>query len=159
MILLVAGVLGLGLLAYRKFFPGDETLIRRVLDEVAVTASVSFDEKPLTRLTKAARLASHFAPNLVLKIAASGLDDRTVEGQEELTQLIVSARSALSEMKVEFFDSQVEVVEGTATVHTTAFARASGQGDPIAQVVKMVFTKADGAWKIQRVETVRDLRR
>lgn len=158
-ILVVAIVLaGLGFLLYRKLFPTDETLIRRMLDTVAATASVSPDEKPLTRLSRAAQLAAQFAGTVTMNVDISGLQGRTIQTHEELAQLIAGARANVSDAKVEFIDANITINNDHAQVHTTAFIRISGQGDPTVQELNMGLVKPDGRWRIERVETVRTLK-
>lgn len=158
-LLLVCAVLGgLGALLYRKLFPSDETLVRRLLDVVAAAASVTPDEKPITRLGKAAQLAGQFADTVVLNIDLAGLQGRTIQGRDELIQLVAGARANLTETTVEFLDANVTVEGDRAQVHTTAFARISGQSDPTVQELKMGLAKTDGRWRIDRVETVRTLK-
>jgi len=152
-------VLALGVWIYQVFFPGDEKLIRKLLAQVAETATVKPNENPIFKLAGGTKLVGFFGPNAVLKVEVSGADLRSIRGRDELLQAITAARAGLQEARIELQEIQVNVDPGheSATAQLVASARINGGDDLLVQELKMRFNKVDGRWKIAQVETVKGL--
>ena len=158
--LLLMVVAGVGLWVGFKFFPGDETVMRRNLGKLAKVASFSPNEAPLTRLGNAKELANFFSRDVRIDLNIRGWHDQSIEGREQLFELGMGARSAGPGAKVELLDPVIDFPgsRDAATVGVTLKVQVSGEPDLIVQELRLTMKKLSGEWLIQRVETVRTLR-
>ena len=155
--LLAIGIALLGVWGWRVFFPNDEKLIHKLLDQVAETASFRANDNPLVKLGGASKLAGFFTEDAVIHLDVPGVDLRTISGRDELIQTAAAARATVQGIKVELMDIQLGVdAEGqTATAHLTAVGKVSGSSDPLVQELRMQLRKIDGKWRIAQVDPVR----
>lgn len=159
-ILAFVAVAALGLWGWFKFFPSDDTVIRRNLEKVARLASFNANEASLTRLGNARELANFFTLDARIEINMRGWHDQHIEGRDQLFEMGMAARSTGPGAKVELIDPVVEIpgTRDSAMVGLTLKAQISGQTDLIVQELRLTMKKLSGHWLIQRVETVRTLR-
>jgi SnoaL-like domain len=157
--LFLLGVLAAVFWGYRTFFPGDETKIRRLLEKIAALASFPPQEPAVTRLSKANRLSDCFAPDVSIQLDLMGFDPVTINGRDELLQLILAARSTLSSATVQFLDIHVKVEPDrqSATALLVAKGRITGERDFIAPEFKVRLRKMDKRWLITHAESSRSL--
>jgi hypothetical protein len=156
-ILLLTLVLGIGLLAWRFFFPGPERVIRKRMDEIAKLASFQANEGPLARVANVQKLTSFFSGDVEVMLDVRGNQAQTFSGRATLLQAAMGVRTALSSLTVEFLDVNVAVDPDkmSAVVHLTAKGKVPG--DMQVQELKMILKKIDGDWLITRIETVKTL--
>ena len=159
-ILAVVAVAGLGLWVWFRFFPGDDTVIRRNLEMVAKLASFNPNEAPLTRLGNARALADFFTLDVRIDINIQGFREERIEGREQLFETGMAARSTGPGAKVELLDPVIDFPGSreAAVVSLTLKAQISGQSDLVVQELRLTMKKLSGDWLIQRVETVKTLR-
>jgi ketosteroid isomerase-like protein len=154
---IVAAVV-IGVWAYRMLFPGDEKLIRKLVDAAADAASVKANDNPLFRLAGANRLASYCTPDVILKVEISGVDVRTINGHDDLLQAAIAARAGWQQAKIQLNELTISVAPDRRSAKAQAVISAFlNGGDPLAQELDVRFKKIDGDWKIAQVETVKAL--
>lgn len=146
-----------GIWIWRLLFPSDEVRIRRLLDDVAQTASLKSKTNPLIRIGGANKLAGFFTEDATIEVEGGGFDSRTIHGREELVQVATAARASIDEVLVRFLDVQVSVdPDGqTAGAHLTALANVTGITDAFVQETRMRLVRVDNRWLISRVEPVK----
>ena len=162
LLLIALGVLSFaGFWTYEKLFPGDETIIRRSLDELADAVSFGSGEKPLSRLANASSVANFFTADVVIKVSGVSGEGGEIKGREQIQQLALAVRGEGQSLKVQFLSPEVTVdrAAGTSVVQLTVRAQTGGEAEPFLQLLKMDWRKVEGKWLISRVTTVEILRR
>ena len=154
-LLAAAAVLG-----WRYLFPNPEHVIRRELGQLARAASITPNEAPLAKLSKAQKVVSFFADDAQISVDIPGRSVLTFSGQEDLRQAALGARSMLNSLRVDFVDIVVTVAPDklSAVAHLTATASLPGEKIPEVQELEVHFNKMDHDWLIQRVDFVKTLR-
>jgi hypothetical protein len=144
---------------YQRFFPNDEKLIRRRLDNLARIACVPEGPTPAGSLAAGDRLRDFLTSNVVLDLDLLGDGRHRLAGRQEIIQAAVAIRNSLGGLKVEFLDVQValDAEHQNATVELTLRATQPGRRDIFAQEVKVHLMKEDQQWRIDKAETVRTL--
>ena len=157
---LILALLALGFWAWRFFFPSPERIIRKNLSAVARLASFAPNEGALAKLSNTQKLTGFCTGDIEIAIDVPGRLPRTLSGRDALTQAIMSARSTLSALKIEFLDIQIAVGgdRESAVARLTAKADLPGEKVPEVQELKVTFQKVGRDWLIHRVETVKTLR-
>jgi hypothetical protein len=153
---LVAG----GCWAWKIFFPGPESLVRKRLAALAETASIPANEASLAHLAKAEKLLSFFTPDAEVKVEAAGRGPQSLSGADDLRQAALAARAALGGLKVEFLDLTVQVrPDGrSAVAHFTGRAQLPGERMPEVQELKATLTLSEsGSWLIKELQTISTL--
>jgi hypothetical protein len=142
-------------------FPGDERLIRRLITQVAETASIKPDEHPLVKLAAANKLGNFFSEHAVINYDAVGLDSRTINGREELIQIAAAARANLQDANIRLLDVYVQIDpdKRSATANVVASATINGSKEPLIQEFKITLKKFDRDWLITRADSVKTLDR
>jgi len=140
-------------------FPSPEKVIRRRLLELARTASSSANETDLIRLAAARSVAGFFATHVELKLTVPELGQHDSLEREEITQMVMMARSRAGGLKVTFPDINVTVApdQQSAVADLTVEANIAGERDRLLQEMKFTLRRMDGQWLITRVETVQTL--
>jgi len=159
LIVLLVGV-GAALAAvwlWQVLFPNNETQIRRLLDDVAESASLKANTHPLVRLGGANKLADFFTSDVVIDLEGASIPVRSMNGREELVQAVTAARASVQEVKVGFHDVQITVdPDGiSAAAHLTALANVTGTTDPYVQETRMRLVKNADGWRISKVAPVK----
>ena len=160
-LILVAALVGLGFWLWTVLFPGPKKIIRRHLLELARTVSSSPGETDLTRLAAARNAAGFFATNVEVSVEAPHFTPRRSMDREEITQIVLFARSREGGLRVTFPDINVTVLpdKQSALAEVTVEARVAGEPDLVIQEMKFTLRKIDGQWLITRVESVQTLSR
>lgn len=155
------GALALGFWLYTVLFPSDETVIRKRMQTIARLASFNPGEGDLARLANISQLTAFFTPDISMRFEGTRPELQNLSGRDTLRQLFMVARSNLQRMSVRFPDIVVTVdPDGrTATVNVTVVADVNAEKDFILQELKLDLTRADGSWRVSRVETIRALNR
>jgi hypothetical protein len=158
-ILLAAVLLGATVWLYRVLFPGPEQVIRKQLLQVAKLVSFGPNEGPLAKLSNTQQLLGYFGPEVEINIDVPGRSLQTVTGSEQLRQAIMQSRSTLSSLSVEFLDISVVVEPNRTDATATLTVRAwiSGDKDPLVEEMRFTFSKMEGDWLINKIETVKTL--
>lgn len=144
--------------ARRAFFPDNEALIKARME--ALAGAVSFDARqaPLTLLANANQAAGFLTPDVRVSLSGYGLRPQTLNGRDEVRQVIEASRSVLPGLSIKFPDLRVSVnPDGqSATVYANANGRAGGQD---LQLIELRFTlrRIDGDWQVATVETTSTL--
>jgi hypothetical protein len=157
LLLLVVGCLLL--LGYWRFFPSQETRIRRMLGDLARVVSTSPNSSPLANLAAANQLAGFFTKDVEINVDVPTLGRHTFSGREEIIQAAAAARSNSRGVKIEFLDILVRLQadKQSAVADLTAKVTRAGERDFDVQELKFRARKVDGGWRIARVDTVRTL--
>lgn len=152
-------VIGVAFWAWREFFPGPETAIRRRISALAKIASFPPHQGNLMRIADTERLSGFFTPDVVITADVPGHGQHSIESRQELLQAVMSIRSRLDGLKVEFLDVNVTLGpdKQTATVDLTGKATIPGQSDFSVQELNFSLKKVEGKWVIYKVETVKTL--
>ncbi|MBI3853821.1 MAG: hypothetical protein HY298_26650 [Verrucomicrobia bacterium] len=149
----------LGFLGYQKFFPSEEKRVRLLLADLAEVTSFPANEKPLSRLASANKLAGLFSTDAEINVQVPAEGGRSIHGRDEILQIALAVRSQISGLRVEFLDINVglDAERQSATAELTAKVTQSGQRDFGVQELKIQLKKIDGTWRITHVDTVRTL--
>ena len=163
-IVLIVAILGcafLGTWLFRTLFPGDERLIRRLIAQVAETASIKPNEHPLVKLSAANKLGNFFSKHAVISYDAVGLDSRTINGREELIQVAAAARASLQDASIRLLEVYVQIDpdKQSASANVVASATIGESKEPLVQEFKISLKKFDGDWLITQAESVKTLGR
>jgi len=156
--LLAVGFLALGIWAWLVIFPSPERVIRKRLTELARAATVSGNESQLAALLNSQKVAGFFTGDIEINVDVPGSSQQVLNGRDQLAQQAMVLRSAVGSMQVEFYDIIVTVApeKSTAEANLTLVARPAGR-DKIVQELKFKLNKAEGGWRIYRLETVKTL--
>lgn len=159
-LLAVAGLL-LVFWLYTVLFPSDETVIKKRLQTIAQLASFNPGEGNIARLANVNQLAGFFTQDISIRFEGPRPELQDLSGRDTLRQLLLVARANLQRMSVRFPDIVVAVdPDGRAArVDLTVVADVNAEKDVILQELKLDWTKADGTWRVSRVETLKALNR
>jgi hypothetical protein len=159
-IVLLVGVVGLGLWAWRALFPNPEKVIRARLAELAKTASFGPNEAPAATLWNAQKLAAMFTTDVTIKIDQPE-QQRSASGREAIQNTAMGLRQYCNFFSVQFNDLVITLApdKQSAIAELTACARAGGNTDTFGpHELSLRMKKENGQWYVSRVETVRTLR-
>jgi hypothetical protein len=157
-LLLLAGLAVAGVWLWRAWFPNPEKAIRRRLAELAQVASFGPNEGALAKAVNCDKLAGFFTDDAQVKVDVGGYAE-TFNGREPLRAAALSARSALTGLKVDFPDINITLGpdKQSAEVELTALGKVAGEADPQVYVFRLMLKRVGGEWLIRRVETVKTL--
>jgi len=157
-VLLAVGFLAIGVWVWTLVFPSPERVIRKRLTELAKAATVSGNESQLAALLNSQKVAGFFTGDIEINLDVPGNSQQVLNGRDELAQQAMVLRSAVGSMRVEFYDIIVTVApdKSTAEANLTLVARPAGR-DKIVLELKFRLNKAEGEWRIYRLETVKTL--
>jgi Mrp family chromosome partitioning ATPase len=162
-IVFAAALIGLGIWAWRMWFPSPENVIRSRLLKLARTASFDATDRTLSKGLKVYELLDYFTPDVVINLNVRGIEVHTLNGRDELQQAALAAANseAARGLKVEFLDIDVTLGPDrqTATVNLTGEATVAAERDLIVQKFNFLLKKVEGKWLIYRVEAVKVLSR
>jgi len=158
-IVVLAALIGVGLLSWRFFFPSPEQAIRKRLGELARMASFSTSESGPAKLWNAEKLSSFCTTDVEMNIDIPGRSRQTFSGRQEVLQTAVGARSMVSSLQIEFLDVTIAVNPDkvSAVVNLTGRGKIPGEKDFLVQELKFTLKKVEGDWLINRIETVKTL--
>jgi len=132
-----------------RLFPSDATLIRRKLDKMAQLTSFSNSESAIARLAVVNRLSAFFQSELVIRLDNVNPDYGSIEGRDQLRQVLAAVRTHLQRLRVEFL----------ATAWLTALADVNQEQNAVVQQLRIRLTKTEGEWLIAEIQTIRALGR
>lgn len=156
---LLAIVAAIGFWLWTVFFPSPESAIKKQLAAVARLLTFSPKEGPLAKIANVEDLTGYFSNDIEIVVDTPVQARRSVSGREDLRQILLGARTALTGLEVDFKDVTVTLAPDKtgATVSLTARAQVAGDRDMFVQEAKFILHKIEGKWLIVRVETVRTL--
>ena len=148
-----------GFLFWRHYFPNEEKLIRKKLTGLAQDVSIPATSKDFANLTAANSVASYFTPTAEIEAEAPELGHYTINGRQEIVQLVLATRldPRANGVKVKFKDVVVRVDKSKeiAIVELTARVNQIGQREFEMQDVRLALSKYNGDWRIAKATTVR----
>jgi hypothetical protein len=158
-VIAAAALLAVGIWLWTILFPSPERVIRSRLTDLAKTASFSGNESPLAAFANAQKVAGFFTAEIEIKADVPGRSPVVLSGREILFQTVMHARSAFAGLQAEFYDIAVSIApdKKSADANLTLKARVTGERDIIIQELKVWLNKAEGDWRIFRLETVKTL--
>jgi phage terminase large subunit-like protein len=160
-IILAVAALLLVFWLYTVLFPSDESVIKKRMQTIARLASFGPGEGDLTRLANVSQLAGFFTQDISMRFEGTRPELQNLSGRDTLRQMLLMARANLQRMSVRFPDIVVAVDPDrrTAKVDLTVVADVNADKEVILQELKLDLTRADGSWRISRVETLKALDR
>ena len=152
-------IVALGFWLWMIFFPSPEKVIRARLAELARTATITENEKPIARALKAQKVVNFFSPTAEIIFEVPGIGQHTFSGREEIAESAKAGFLSIPSIAVDFLDVNIQLTPGkqSADVDLTAKVRAGGSKDFGVQEMRFVLKKIEGRWLIVRVETVKTL--
>lgn len=140
---------------FQKLFPGDEKIIRRRLNELALSLSVKATDPALARIARANKLAEYFSPDVVINLTGVAANFANMSGRDQLLEVIRMARLNVQQAQIELFDISLELAQGSATAHFTALVHLNGEKNSMVQELKVELNKMNGDWVIARADSVK----
>lgn len=146
-----------------KFFPSNEKQIRNRLQELAETVSLKPSDGNIARLMKSQKLASFFAPEIVLQVEFEAWERETssVTKPSDLSEhyLLMTTRFGVKLLDLRIVDvlPKIGPDKQSASVLASAIVRVNEQREPIAQELKIDWEKVNRRWVIKRLEAIRTL--
>ena len=158
-ICLTLAVIGLAFWLWTVLSPSPEQVVRSRLNALAKAISFKSGTSTIAKAYKAQTAAEFFTTNVDVEVNLTGLEPISLHGRDEINQIVMTAQTRLTSLKVEFPDMNVTFgADGqTAKVNLTGKATVPGERDVSAQEFDFHLKKVDGKWLIYRVETVRTL--
>ena len=159
-LIFLAALVALGFWLWGVFFPNPQTVIKNRLNKIVRLASFSAHEGNFSRVAAVEKLGAYFTEEIEIMVDVPHEESHTFNRREELMQAALAARSALSALKVDFPDINVDLDPGklSATADVTLRADVNGEKNAVIQELKVYLRKVDGKWLIYRLDTVRTLR-
>ena len=144
---------------YRVLFPPDEAVIRRLLVHAAEAASVPANERPFDKLKAVNRLVNSCTADIEILLHVPGVRTEKIQGREQLREAVAAVRATANAGAVTLMDIGINVEPGRsrATAQFIARARWDGATDEVVQEFKVDLNRAEGEWKIRRVEPLQSL--
>lgn len=161
-ILFLCALLAGGLvLAWLLLGGGDETRLRRTLNELAEQMSKGDSESLIASAARAERIAARFAERDV-RICVEGAPDFSGP-RDDVKAAVFQARSQVQKLHVSILDLQTEItpdgVRATQRFTAHAWADSPTAEDHAIREVRMDWVKSDGEWLIQSIEASEGLKR
>lgn len=159
LLLAVAVLAGLGIWAWRVWWPDDERQIRRRLESFEET----FNQGPsegLGAVTRAARIAAYFTDDVVVEL---GQRTPPIRGRETLMGIVMRLLPRTEAFKLQLLDITTRLdTPSTADVSLTAAFRprtvVTGESSIDAQELSLKVVKINGEWRVSHVTTVEPFR-
>ena len=156
-LVIVAAVAAWG---YRKFFPSDETQIRKLLASAAERVSIRPNDTGLSKISSVKWLMDHCTSDVQLSVEAPGYPARTVQGREQLGEMLAGIHGLIQSLSLDLMEVDVKLAEdpNQATAQFIARVKADGIDDQIVQEFKVTLKRDQGDWKFQRIEPLSSLK-
>jgi hypothetical protein len=158
-ILLVLLLSAVGVWVWWRFFPNDQTAVRRQLEQDARYVSFSPGESAISKGLAINSLMDDCTDDVEISVDIQGYQRQSMSGKDELRPAATIVRAHLTSLKVEFLDMNIEVAPNrqTAIVDLTAKIRVPGEQEFFPQELKFTMKKVNGKWMIRKIETVKTL--
>jgi hypothetical protein len=143
-------------LTARYLFWNDRRDVRRRLNAMAETASMSGGQTPAETAATALRLGNYVTDDVMIRTDTSAF----VGGRPAVVRLVLDAAATRKQVKISLEDIQVELIDrATATVFFTLNVSGADRGvpDPLPRQVHATFVKREGEWLLTRGEVLRTL--
>jgi hypothetical protein len=155
----LAGVVFLGVWAWRTWWPSDEREIRRRLQALATDFNESTTDG-LGTVARAAKIGSYFTNDIVVDL---GEGTPPIQGRETIIGMVGRLQPRTSAFKLELLDLNVHVsTPTTAEVNLTAAFRqrslTTREESLEARELAIAMVKGDNEWRVSRITTVEPFR-
>jgi hypothetical protein len=155
----LAGVVFLGVWAWRTWWPSDERQIRRRLQALATDFNESTTDG-LGTVARAAKIGSYFTNDIVVDL---GEGTPPIQGRETIIGMVGRLQPRTSAFKLELLDLNVHVsTPTTAEVNLTAAFRqrslTTREESLEARELAIAMVKGDNEWRVSRITTVEPFR-
>lgn len=142
-------------------WPNDARQIRKLIGQLAADVSFSPRDGNIARLASIEATVAHLTADAELQVDTAGFPARTLNGREEIREVVAMSRQAAEGIQVEVFDIVVTLGpgEGEATAALTASARSGATELVAAQEFVFRLRKVDRRWRVQRIQAVRTLQK
>ncbi len=147
-------VLAAGYVVFR-FWPGDESAIRKQLALIEEKGSKEVSEKPIEGLLRSKQLAGLFHDPCALTV--DSFDYNGEYSRKQIMDRITTVRSSHNQLRVKLYDVSIDCPqEQTATVLFTLRLNGTYRGNGIADVqeVEATLRKIEGDWLFTSVRIV-----
>jgi hypothetical protein len=140
---------------YGKLFPGDEARIRALIATVAEKGSIQAGEGNFAKVARVNALVDCFSADVEIRLEGAPGEFTGLQGRGELQRVLQAARLQVESAEIKFDQVAVTLGPGQdqATAQVVALARIHGVEEVWVQELKLILSKAEGAWKIARVAT------
>lgn len=158
-LVLLAVLAAVGFWLWTFLFPSPQKVIRARLNRAASLASFGPRDGNISRVAAIEALGNYFTEEIEIKVDVPNYESQSYHRREELTQAAMAARGAVSSLKVDFPDINVDVDASqlAATADVTLRADINGEKNAVIQEARVYFKKVDGKWLIYRLDTLRTL--
>lgn len=152
-IVLAGALLAAGVLAWRYFFPDDETRIKRVLDSAADAVGIASGESAPTAIGKLRRLESLLEEQVEVDIRANRETYGRIFARGEIVNILMAERRTGTQLKVELADFTVTITDDTARVEAAATVRYKNGAREFSpeEEIRFELVRREGKWRIARV--------
>lgn len=152
-IVLVGALLVAGVLAWRHFFPGDETRIVRTLNAAADAVGIAPGESAPTAIGKLRRLESLIDEQVEIDFRAHRETYGRPFARGEIVSILAAERRTGTQLKVDLADFTVAIAGDTARVEAAATVRYKNGAREFSpeEEIRFELIRRDGKWRISRV--------
>lgn len=142
-------------------WPTETKRVTRMVERFAADASFKPGDGNIVRLAKMEAVTGRFAADAQIRFESLGIPVHEVSGRDEIRQVVALAQKLSGGLDVKVYDVVVTFgpQTGTARVELTASMSSGKQEGFTAQEFALQLVKREGAWLIQRAESVKTLRR
>jgi hypothetical protein len=159
--IIAGGILAAGIIAYFVFWQSEEARVKRAFKSIARKVEKRPEETKIIAVTKANRISEAFTQTCKVHAPAYAFSGNI--SSDELSTIILSARSQYSEIFVKLYDFDIDFPEkDNAQVRLTA--RMQGKlttGESIEELHELEcrLRKIEDVWRIREVDVVQVLKK
>ncbi len=152
----ILGVLGWWL--WTVYFPSEEKIIKKRLNDLADAASFTGRESLLTKGLKIQKIGTFFGDQVEVSINIPKSEMHTMSSRNDIIVAAEAALAAYGSVTLELLDPVVTLSpdKESAGVNATVRVKMPSEQDMV-QELKFTFRKIKKEWLILRIETVRTL--
>ena len=160
---LVVAVLLLAVLAWFAFYsPGDEALLRDLLEDVCSLVEKDGEEKALTTGIRANSLSSCFTVDCDLRLSGGHRSAPDIRGAHDLTRQFALMRHMCTSIDLNFTDVTITIesdaTRAKASLTGTLKVDSSVVSGTLVREAEIEFVKVEGTWRIATVLVKETLR-
>ncbi len=159
--IIAGGVLVAGIIAFFIFSQSEEAKVKKQFEFLAEKIGKTPEESQIIAAAKAKRIREVFAETC--KIHAPAYSFSRDISSDELSTLVLSARSQCSEISLKFYDFVIDFPEkGTALVSLTASMESeltTGEFLEDHHELKCNLQKIEDIWRLKEIEMVEVLKK
>jgi len=159
--IIAGGVLVAGIITFFIFSQSEEAKVKKQFEFIAEKIEKTPDESQIIAAAKANRIREVFAETC--KIHAPAYSFSRPISSDELSTLVLSARSQCSEISLKFYDFLIDFPEkDTAQVNLTATVEAKLTTRELIEdhhELKCKLQKIEDIWRLKEIEIVEVLKK